>query len=478
MSDWQYIEEKDFEFVGQCFNAKNRHLIDRAKIHKNRKWYKVYYCLPTGSTDVYYGIPRGLNKTELKSFLVEFKSILNYGYIPRSGVLKMRSSGFILKDGDFDLFFERYFNDFAVGKRTKNEDSISSTKSTVRRIFDQLKGMGKKSISDLSDEDISSWSHNLMNTKKLNSEGIISPATRVHYRKNLKALLRTAKQNGYSLQCDPERLQVEEFGKNGKVDKKKNARHIIFPEKLILAIENCSYPDPADPYEFNIKKLPRFLQHTGLRPGELYNLCEQNLSPNKFFPLNIIIKNLESIPNRGKTKFTPKTGETRTIPLTEYCKSVLSEIVDKLGTEKRFGQHKGSLQEFPFLFVFRDERTGRLVRGIKKLNEKLFDVINHAMKEFNLTLEDVGLSKDVPKFELYDLRRACNYRLKVVMSYTDSGAAEFLGHTVNANLQHYTIPKDFAEINAVRVNSLLQKAIQSSAQIAEEYSSHISKDAR
>lgn len=474
MSEYRFVKFSDFEFVGNKFTEATYGLIEKTALHRdNRGGWKLYFYMPDGKHDYYHSVPKWLTKRpQQQGFIGEVKHLLRSGYLPRSAAKKVRETGFFIKDGTFDAFIERYFGDMAVKERQKSEESADSQRSMLLGIFNYFKSKGKFSICEITDEDINEWDGSLAYTKKRRGKGLISPSTRINWRKALRSALNAAKEHKYSLLCDPDLIEVKEFTKGGKVDDAAEARYVMFPMKLIDAILKCTYPDPVDSCEPNIKRIVQLVSEIGTRPGETYNLSDDNVFSGGVFQNKVVIKDLPNSPNLKKLEFSPKTkNSARTLDLSNAASKYLYELSDRLKGEVRYGPHKGELYEFPFLFVYRDKKTGFLVRDDSRLNSELQAVVTHAMNEFGLSFTAFGMSEDV-KLEFYDLRRSCNYRLKIHMGYSDEEAANFLGHSVYTNKKNYTIPKHHPEINQVRASRSLMKAMKLIPKIAEEYSIH------
>ncbi len=470
---YRYVKTKNFEFLGKnLYGPKELHLIESTRFQKYRGWVKVYFRHPDGTYDECTRVPKRLNSKELKAYLVEFKNLQSSGHLPKKSAKKIRAKNVFRKDGTFSVFINDYFTVLAVEERTKLEKSESPTRSCLKSCFYYFeKNLGKFSITDLTDEDIIDFKRDLHHAKKMNGK-LISSSTRINRRKNMKAALNTAKQNGYPLLCDPDRIKVHEYTKGGKKDHSKEARYVMFPGRLIEAIQKCSYPDPVDPCEPNMKRVVMFLEEGGLRPGETYNLSDYNfdLSATKY--KNIFLMDLPEAPNGKDSNFTLKTENSkRAPPLTIKTAEYFVELISNLKNEKRYGTHKGELIEFPFLFVYRDKVSNKLVRNDQRFNAELQAIIEFAMKEFNLTYEGLGLDKNV-KLEIYDLRRSCNYRLKIKNKYTDEMASRFLGHSVETNKKHYTIPEDHYEILRDRMEQDLKVSMMTAPGVAEEYAHH------
>lgn len=474
---YRYVKTKNFEFLGKnLYGPQELHLIESTSLQKYRGWWKVYFRHPDGTFDECTRVPKRLSQKELKAYLVEFKNLQKMGHLPRKSAKKIKKNQRFRKDGTFSVFIEDYFTRLAVEKREKSKKSKNSSRSTLKACFEYFeKNLSKFSICDLTDDDNNDFKRDLYHTKKRNGE-LISSSTRINRRKALVAALNTAKENGYPLLCDPDRIDVHEYKKGGQKDHSKEARYVMFPPRLIEAIQKCSFPDPLDPCEPNMKKVVTFLEEDGIRPGELYNLSDKNIDFSRSLPKSISIIDLPEAPNGAELGFTPKTEDSRrTLPLTGRSAKYLSELMSHLKSEKRYGIHKGEYVEFPFLFVYRDKSTGKLVRDDERFNSDLQVVIQFAMEEFNLTYESLGLERDV-KLEFYDLRRSCNYRLKIRNKYTDEMAARYLGHSVVTNKKHYTIPENHFEILRDRMKQDLRTSMMYAPAVAADYSHHFAEE--
>ncbi|NBV99999.1 MAG: hypothetical protein EBR67_10965 [Proteobacteria bacterium] len=298
-------------------------------------------------------------------------------------------------------------------------------------------------------------------TKKIRGKGVIKPATRNNWRKVFRNFLNTAKEKGYSLQCDPSKMNIFEY-KKGEIDHDADVRSVIYPEDLIRAIQNCSAIKNLDcGYDFG--KHLQFWAETGLRPGEMHSLSESNIIFSSGRPLAIQIIDLYS-PKKDTKIFTPKTRKSkRVILLSDFAISYIEEILTRFKDVPRYGLISGEYVEYPYLFVFWDKKQGRFIRDDSKFLETFNKVTDAAIKELNLPYKNIYIPKD--------LRRTCNSYLKTVLDYDVKEASDFLGHSIATNEKHYTLNEDGLTINRKQIEKALKLAMRASPETQKAYSS-------
>lgn len=460
MENFLMLNRFDFEFVGYKYERENKGLTARTKLHKRGKKWRVYYYLPDGRHLYHNAVPKLKEKKDRDLYISEFRKALEQGFIPKKGAKALKDSSYDPKDGTFQLFFRKYFNDYATGARAKSEDSKDNQLSISKRIVEYFEKLGIYSISEITDKDIEDWDKSLFFTKKLRGQGFLSPASRNHWRKTFRAFMNTAKEKSYSLQCDPSKINIFEY-KKGEIDHDADVRSVIYPRELINAVQKCSLiKDLNCGHDFG--KHLQFWEEVGLRPGEMYSLSDKNIIFDSGRPIAIQIIDL-NCPVGDSKSFTSKTRKSkRVILLSDFAISFIEEILSKFEDIPRYGLSGGEYVEYPYLFVFWNEKERKFVRDDSKFLETFNNVTEAAIQEFCLPYENVYIP--------YDLRRSCNYYLKTVLKYNVRESADFLGHSIATNEKHYTLNEDGLTINRKQIEKALRLAMQASSETQKAYS--------
>ena len=454
MNHYQLLNIKDFEFVGYKYEDKS--LVSRTALQKRKKGLRVYYYLPNGKHFNYYSVPALQSKKEKDSYLAEFNYALQSGFVPKNGANELRKNSYDPKDGRFSIFFQKYFNEYAINERAKEDSALSTQKSISRRIIYYFEAIGIKSITEITDEHIKDWDKSLKMTKKLRGKGFIQPPTANGWRKTLRAFLNTAKEKGYTLQCKPDEMNIFHFGKGGEIDTSVDARKVIYPLALIEAVERCSFYVDLETTP-DIRKIIRLWREIGLRTGEMETLSERNLVFETGY-----LKQIQII-KQPEIKFVPKNKRSfRDIHLTDASSDFLDSLVLKFTGVKRYGKQNKEMVEYPYLFVFWDEKKKIYLRDDNKMQQLFHQITAHAIKEFNLPYKD--------DYQLYDLRRSCNLYLKTILSYSVEEASKFLGHSPATNKKHYTLDENDLDINQAQINKALLLSSKADPAIAKMYS--------
>ncbi|MCB9062522.1 MAG: site-specific integrase [Halobacteriovoraceae bacterium] len=463
--DYKYLNIKDFIFVG--YKYEDPSLLRKTKFHKDKKKpgsEKIYYYLPSGVYRYFYSTPKLKSKREKDGYIAEFNHALSSGFLPNSGAQALRKSSYDPKDGKFSIYTPKYFSDYATNERQKGEASKDNLRSVFRRIIPFFENLGIHSICDITNEHLKSWDLSLKYTKKLRGKGCISAATRNSWRKQFRAYLNTAKEQGYALRCNPEKMNIYEFTKGGEIDELADVRHVVYPQVLIDAVQKCTFHVDESVMP-DIRKLIRFWREIGVRPAEMYTLNDDNIIYKNGYPIEIRIKKLEKCPNGSKMSFAPKNKKSyRPIKLSDWAGDYILSIQSKLKGYKRYGKYKNKLIEYPFLFVFWDKEKELFLRDDEKLKKLFDDITNHAINEFNLDLRD--------DYYFYDLRRSANIYFRIEMGYSLSQTCAFLGHSEKTNLKHYTLSEDISAMNSKDAENSLASAIKRDSHIAAKYSRH------
>lgn len=462
-----FLDEKDF--IQMNWSADKVHLISRTALHpqKEEHHYRVYYYLPNGKYTYYYTVPPLINKNQKDRYLKEFGDFLRRGLIPKEAAKKLLST-FDDKNGDFEVYFDKYFSTYAVGPRAKSKVSIEQIEGMIKPILNYFKTLKSyDSILQISDRDLKDWDEYLQTLKdsrirKKDKEAkLLSPATRNSRRKQFRAFLTVAKERGYPLQCDPTKMNIFEYTKGGEIDESCDARKVIFPEDLLQASIECSFEIDTNNSP-DMKMIMRMWERLGIRPGEMGNLCEDNLVYKNGRIAEIKIKDLQ---HKGENNYfyNPKNQKSyRNIPLPKFAIEFFENLVEKLKGVKRYSRIDGELKEFPFLFVFWDDRSKCFIKDGRKLAALFRQLTNFAIDE-----KELPYKKDFYIFR--DLRRACNLFLKTKLQFNDDSASAFLGHNKYTNLKHYQLDEDKAKIDDAKMRASLQHGLQLNPDIAEEY---------
>lgn len=464
--DYNFLKTNDFEYVG--YKYEDSALISRTALHKRGSKLRVYYYLPNGNHCYHNSLPPLKSKREMAGYLAEFNHALSTGYLPLQGALNLRMNSYDPKDGRFPIFLKKYFEDYSKDERSKGDNSRQMQESVARRFVAYFEGINIHSISDITDDHLTEWDQSLKFTLKLKGSGFIAPATRNSWRKTLRAFLNTAKEQGYALRCHPEQMNIHEYGKGGKIDITADARLVIYPLKLIEAVEKCSYPLDLETVP-DIRKIIRLWREIGIRPMEMFSLNESNIIFANNHPVELRIKELKDCPNNKKMDFIPKNKKSyREVQLTDWASQYIESLLQKFKGVKRYGKFQKGLVEYPFLFVFWDEKKQAFIREDQKLIDLFKDITAYANKEFDLSLRD--------DYILYDLRRSCNLYLKLELGYQVKDAARFLGHSEITNLKHYSLDEDQIKIEKSYASNSLQHAAQTNPDVRKRYSFHLGKD--
>ncbi len=456
----------DFEFVG--YKYPDPSLTQKTALHKKGKKLRLYYYLPNATHLYHSTVPKLKTKKEQEIYIAEFNYALQNGYLPRLGADALRKNSYNPKDGRFSIFFKQYFEIYSVNERKKGEKAETNQKGVSRSITKYFENIGIHSITQITDKDIKTWDLSLPYTPKMKGKGFLAPATRNGCRKIFRAFLNTAKEQGYPLQCNPEKMNIHERGKGGDVDTSVDARKVIYPLELIEAVEKCSFSIDTS-LAPDMRKIIRFWREVGLRPGEMFNLSEHNIVYENGRPKKLKIIKLLNCPNGNDFSFIPKNKKSfRKIALTDFAIDFIEELLKMFSGIKRYGTHQGKLIEYPFLFVFWNEKEQKFIRNDSQFHDLFNELSNKAMKEFSIQC-NVGL---IP----YDLRRSCNLYLKTVLGFSLEEAAAFLGHSVETNIKHYTLDADLMDINQVQLNKSMLISSKANPEVARLYSSQFKNE--
>lgn len=460
MNQFKLLNMKDFVFVGYKYDDQS--LISRTALHKRRRKLRVYYYLPNGQCFYFNSVPDLQSKKEKDAYIAEFRYVLQTGFVPNNGSNELRKNSYDPKDGRFSIFFPKYFSDYSVGARVKGASALKTQKSISENIVKYFESIGIFSITEITNEHIDVWDKSLKHTKKKRGKGVLSPATRNAWRKVFRAFLNTAKDKGYALRCDPEKMNIYEYDKGGKIDPKADVRRVIYPLKLIEAVEQCSFIIDTEKMP-DLRKIIRSWRETGPRPGEMQSLSTHNLVYENGKVIGLKILDLPDCPHEeDEIGFRPKNFKSyRTIPISGESAAYIESLDNKFKNVKRYGWHKGKLVEFPFLFVFWDEKEKCYVRDDRKFDKLFHDITTHALQEFKLPYKDAYIT--------YDLRRSCNQFLKTIAKFDEKEAAHFLGHSVATNRKHYTLDEDGMDISNAQMERSIIMAAKTSPEIAKMY---------
>lgn len=457
--DFALLKIMKFEYVGNLY--KDKSLFSRIEPHVYRGKHRIYYHLPDGSNTYFYSVPPLKSKKEKDAFVAEFRLALTSGFLPKSGAKKLRKKSFDPKIGTFEIFFQKYFNEYSTGARKKLDESKKCQKNVSRAVTKYFMDKNIDSICQITDEHLKDWENDLLIRLNKNTGELLAGSTRNSYRKCFRAFLNTAKDHGYPLQCNPEQMNIFEYTKGGEIDEKADARKVVYPLALIEAVEKCSYPLDLEK-EPDMRKIIRLWREIGPRPGEMLSFGESNIEFENEFSLKLKVK---EVPEIG---FTPKTEiSKRSLFLSNEGSDYILSLTQKFAGVKRYGKVGNELVEYPFLFVFKD-KSGNWVRDDKKFNKLFTAITKYAIKEFNLpyTIEYIP----------YDLRRSCNQFLRKECKRTIEEAAGFLGHSVDTNKKHYTLDEDNADINSGQIQNALIASMRSNPEIEKMYSRHFQKE--
>ncbi|MDD4974391.1 MAG: hypothetical protein PHY93_08555 [Bacteriovorax sp.] len=448
-----------FEFIGNLY--KDKSLLSRVELHAYRKKYRVYYHLPDGTYSYYYSVPDLKNKKEKDTFLAEFRYALASGFLPRAGAELLRRKSFDPKIGTFEIFFKKYFNEYATGERSKLDESKNTQKTVSRAVTAYFLNKNIDSVCQITNEHLKDWDTDLLIRLNKRTGELLEGSTRNSYRKCFRAFLNTAKDHSYPLQCAPDKMNIFEYTKGGEIDEKADVRQVIYPLALIEAVEKCSYPLDLE-REPDMRRIIRLWREIGPRTGEMLSFGECNVELKDGMPLNLNIKELQTI------KFTPKTEiSKRPIPLTDSGSDYILSLLQKFEGVKRYGKVKNEIVEFPFLFVFKDS-NGNWVRNDAKFKKLFKKITQHAIQEFNLPYTE--------KYIPYDLRRSCNLYLRKDRGMEISQAANFLGHSEETNKKHYTLDEDNGDINKAQIQNALMASMRVNPETEKLYSRHFQKE--
>ncbi len=464
--DYKFLSLKDFEYVG--YKYEDPGLLTKTSIQGRGKKFRVYYYLPNGMQCDHYKTPIFKSQKERSAYIAEFNHALASGYLPPKGAEKLKKSSYNPKEGNFHIFLGKYFGEYAVGKRFKEAGSSSTQRSMLTRIIQYFEGLDLSSICEITDAHLKEWDQSLQFTPTLRKKGFLAPPSRNNWRKALRAFLNTAKEQEYQLRCHPELMNIYEYGKGGEIDHNINARLIIYPKTLIDAVQICSYRVDINIMP-DIRKIIRLWREIGLRPMEMYTLSESNIDLKNGYPYQLTIKAHESCPNGSKYGFKPKNKKSyRSVPLSDWASEYLFDLLRRLRGIKRYGKYKGQLKEYPFLFVFWDEKKGKFIRDDEQLKTAISDISKYAKKEFNLPVRD--------DYILYDLRRACNLYLKLELGYDLTSAARCLGHSEMTNKMHYSLDEDQISIEQKYADDALKRSANANPEISKRYSRFLSEE--
>lgn len=423
---------------------------------------RIYYLLPNEKFLYFYSLPKLRNKKEKDLCLAEFRQALEAGFLPKNGAKTLKEASFDPKIGTFDIFFGKYYGEYSTGARTKLDESKKTQKTVSQAVTKYFMDKNINSICEITDEHLQEWEKDLLLRINQKSKKLLEGSTRNSYRKCFRAFLNTAIEHGYPLQCDPEKMNIFEFKKNGEIDEKADVRQVIYPLALIEAVEKCSYPLDLEK-EPDMRKIIRLWREVGGRTGEMLSFGESNIEFSDGFPIKL---HVQEIPQIG---FEPKTEiSKRPIPLTNPGGDYILSLLKKFDGVKRYGKEKNKIVEFPYLIVFKD-KEGNWVRDDRKFKDLFKKITKYAIKEFNLPYTEDYIP--------YDLRRSCNLFLRKERGWKVDKAAAFLGHSEDTNKKHYTLDEDNKDINSVQIQKALEAAMKENPETKELYSRHLKKEA-
>lgn len=451
--EFALLKKQKFEYVGNQY--KDKSLFSRISISPYRGKERIYYLLPNEKFLYFYSLPKLRNKKDKDLCLAEFRQALEEGFLPKNGAKILKEASFDPKIGTFDIFFGKYYSEYSTGERTKLDESKKTQKTVSRAVTKYFVDKNINSFCEITDEHLKDWEKDLLLRVNQSTGEPLAGSTRNSYRKCFRAFLNTAKEEGYPIQCKPEKMNIYEFTKGGEIDEEADVRQVIFPLALIEAVENCSYPlDLAK--QPDIRKIIRLWREIGGRTGEMLSFGEDNIVFQDDIPVELQVQELPEV------QFTPKTQVSkRSLPLSNWAGDYILSLIHKFEGIKRYAKIDGEQVEFPTLFVFKD-RKGNWVRDDKKFKELFKEITEYAIKEFKLPYTE--------KFTPYDLRRSCNLFLRKELGLDVTEAAKFLGHSKETNEKHYTLPEDHEDINKVQIQNALNSSMKRNSNIASMYS--------
>lgn len=459
MSKFIFFRESDFEYVGNKYQDK--HLLSRITLQKRLKRFRISYYLPNGNRADYNSVPELRSKKEREDFIATFRQKLIDGFLPVAAAKIIKAISLNDKDGNFETYTEKYFGVYATDEYKKLKKSERTARSYLNRCLEFFKLKGYISISQITEQDLTEWDRSLLHLKKIKGKGLISRSTRNNLRKRFRAFLWMAQRKGYLLQCKPENMNIYERVK-GEIDPQADVRSIIFPQDLIQSCLKSKFQSNLQ-FTADIKKIPQFIEYTGLRPGEFFTLSDYNINMKNNRPFSISIIDLPTCPYEGIIGFSPKKFcSYRTIELTDFCVDFLEETMKNVKKLKRYGIVGKQLIQFPFLFAFYSQVHQEYISNDYLFYKEFRRMVDFTIEEFNLPYVNI--------YELYDLRRSCNHWLKTELGYSDERASQFLGHSKGTNNKHYTLDEKRQQIKDKRGTSALDNAINSSPEIASLFS--------
>jgi len=406
----------------------------------------------------------GASPKLLAEFVAEFRCLQRDGYIPLKSLGKMVSRD-TASSYEWSQIRKLYFETWSIGEYKKGPKALSTQTAWFARCANYFTKKGRIAINQVTEKDLKEFDSDALEFRNLFNGRPLAKSSIFAIKNLFQCVLRAAQRHRIPLLCDFREIDLSFYTKGGEKDGRFDVREVIPSSEILDAIKNSSYVSPNSVP--NIKDVIEFLRYTGLRPGELRTLSEENLFPSvkKFDQIKILEK--LDCPTKEGIGFSPKCKNSyREITLRkEQIQFIKRQLMkhqgDKIYARVRGADGQCEFVEYRYLFPVWSDRQKKWVRPEMEFVKEFNNILRHVQQEIGKEFEE--------KYKLYDFRRVYNLYLQLDLDLPSEDAAIFLGHSRKTNEHSYISPSNLQKVKQSRAHAHFLGRVSSNSKMQQEY---------